>query len=546
MAYKITTGCVGCRICAKGCPTGAITGVHKEIHTIDADKCIDCGYCGKVCGMGAVITNTGKEAFKKTKSDWEKPRIRRNVCVGCSVCVENCPSGCLEIEGPKFHGDIDTVAFLSRPETCIDCKICAKVCPVDAIVFESNEKIKRRLTMSKIFCRTFQAVLKVGMYCIPWRMPETIEGAGSVKRLPSFIKEKGYNKVMVVTDKGLLGLGMLDSLFESMKAADLEYILFDGVQPNPTDEQIYEGVKLFKANGCKAMIAFGGGSSMDCAKGIGAISVKKGKTIEQLQGLFRVLHRIPTIFAVPTTAGTGSETTVAAVITVAKTRRKASINDTSLMPKYAFLDPELTVGLPPKVTSTTGMDALCHAVEAYVNSKYNTSLENKLAEDAVRLIYDNLYKAYCDGSDIEARQNMQRAAFYAGRAFTRGCVGYVHAVGHSLGGLYGTPHGLAMSVILPHVMRQFGSAAHERLARLAEVCGMTGASDAEKAEKFIAWIEELKAKMDIPVGIDVIQDKDIHQIITWALKDAHPLYPVPVLWDRDDFEKLIDTIRRNG
>lgn len=151
------------------------------------------------------------------------------------------------------------------------------------------------------------------------------------------------------------------------------------------------------------------------------------KSVRQLQGLFRVLKRIPMIFTVPTTAGTGSETTIAAVVTDSKTHHKASINDISLMPKFAVLDPELTVGLPPKVTATTGMDALCHAVEAYTNNTYNTKLEKDLCRKAVRLIYDNLYKVYKDGTNLEARQNMQRAAFYAGRAFTRGSVGYVHA-----------------------------------------------------------------------------------------------------------------------
>lgn len=397
--------------------------------------------------------------------------------------------------------------------------------------------------MGKMYCRIYQAVFKIGMYLIPWGMPETLEGAGSVKNLPDLIKKKGYNKVLVVTDKVLMDLGLPKGMLEAMDAAGIEYVVYDGVQPNPTDRNVNEGLKLFRENGCQAMVAFGGGSPMDCCKGIGAMAVKKGKTVEQLQGLFKVLHRIPTIFAVPTTAGTGSETTVAAVITNEKTHHKASMNDTSLMPKYAVLDPELTVGLPPKVTSTTGMDALCHAVECYTNNTYNSKLEKKLAEDAVKLIYDNLYTAYCDGSNLEARQNMQKAAFYAGRAFTRGCVGYVHAIGHTLGGLYGTPHGLAMSVILPHVMRQFGSAAHERLARLAEVCGMTGANDAEKAEKFISWIEELKAKMDIPAGLDVIKDEDVPQIIAWAMKEANPLYPVPVVWDKADFEKCISTIR---
>lgn len=397
--------------------------------------------------------------------------------------------------------------------------------------------------MGKMYCRIYQAVFKIGMYLIPWGMPETLEGAGAVKKLPDLIKKKGYNKVLVVTDKVLMDLGLPKGMLKAMDAAGIEYVVYDGVQPNPTDRNVNEGLKLFRENGCQAMVAFGGGSPMDCCKGIGAMAVKKGKTVEQLQGLFKVLHRIPTIFAVPTTAGTGSETTVAAVITNEKTHHKASMNDTSLMPKYAVLDPELTVGLPPKVTSTTGMDALCHAVECYTNNTYNSKLEKKLAEDAVKLIYDNLYTAYCDGSNLEARQNMQKAAFYAGRAFTRGCVGYVHAIGHTLGGLYGTPHGLAMSVILPHVMRQFGSAAHERLARLAEICGMTGANDAEKAEKFISWIEEMKAKMNIPAGLDVIKDEDVPQIIEWAMKESNPLYPVPVVWDKADFEKCISTIR---
>ena len=396
--------------------------------------------------------------------------------------------------------------------------------------------------MYKAFCRVYQGVFKIGMYAIPWGMPKTIEGAGSIRQLPSLIKEKGFTKVLVVTDQVLIRLGLLDSLFEAMAEAGVEYLVYDGVQPNPTDINVAEGVKLFKENGCQAFIAFGGGSPMDCCKGIGAVLVKN-KPVDKLQGLFRVLHRIPTIFAVPTTAGTGSETTVAAVITDSKTHHKASMNDTSLMPKFAVLDPQLTTGLPPHVTSTTGMDALCHAVESYTNNTYNSKLEKKLAEDAVRLIYHNLYAAYCDGSNIEARQNMQKAAFYAGRAFTRGCVGYVHALGHTLGGLYGTPHGLAMSVILPHVMRQYGSAAHERLARLAEVCGMTGRDDAEKAEAFLTWIEELKAKMNIPEHLDVIKDEDIPQIIKWASKEANPLYPVPVIWGKEDFEKCIASIR---
>ncbi len=477
----------------------------------------------------------------------ENPYIDKRICVGCSLCVVNCPADCLEIEGPEYHGDIETKAYLSAPEKCIGCKLCAKACPIDAIHFGDaalqQQKGGLKMSLYTAFCRIYQGVFKIGMNVIPWGMPITLEGPGSLKKLPEMIKKKGHSNVLIVTDHMLSEMGMLDPLYQAMDEAGVKYTLYDGVQPNPTNINVEEGLKLFRENECDAIVAFGGGSPMDCAKGVGALHVKKGKTVEDLQGLFRVLRKIPTIFAVPTTSGTGSETTVAAVITNVETSHKASMNDIFLMPRYAILDPTLTVGLPPKVTATTGMDALCHAVESYTNNTYNSKLEKDLCRKAVKLIYENLYKAYCDGSDLEARMNMQDAAFYAGRAFTRGCVGYVHAVGHTLGGLYHTPHGLAMSVILPHVMRQFGPAAHKRLAELADVCGMPGSNDAEKAEAFISWIEDLKEKMEIPVHLDVIQKQDIPQIIKWAMKEANPLYPVPVIWGVPEFEKLIETIR---
>jgi len=399
--------------------------------------------------------------------------------------------------------------------------------------------------MGKVFCRTYQGVMKIGMYFLPWKMPETLEGPGSVKRLPRVIKEKGYHKVLIVTDKTLVGLHLLDGMLEALDKEGVEYVMFDEVDVNPTDVNVEEGVSLYRNKYCDAMIAFGGGSPMDCAKGIGARIAKPRKSVNQLQGLLKVLKRIPMIFTVPTTAGTGSETTIAAVITDSKTHHKASINDVSLIPRFAVLDPELTVGLPPKITATTGMDALCHAVEAYTNNTYNTKLEKDLARKAVKLIYDNLYKVYLDGSDINARQNMQRAAFYAGRAFTRGCVGYVHAIGHTLGGLYGTPHGLAMAILLPHVMREFGEAAYAKLADLCDVCGIQAKSnsDKDKAEAFIKWIEDLKVKMDIPLYPPVIKDEDINQIIAWASKEANPLYPTPVTWSKEDFKKFIQSLK---
>ncbi len=478
----------------------------------------------------------------------DKPYIDAVSCVGCSICIEGCPMDCLALTEPSRRGDIHCYAHMLENAKCISCGICAKLCPIDVITMCQPGSIPDELTrekksMYRIYCRIFQAVMKLSNYFLGYRTPEYIEGAGCIKELPGQIKAKGVKKVMIVTDNMLLKLGVPDGLLEAMKAEQLDFVVFSELQPNPTSDNVEDGFRMFKEAGCDALIAFGGGSPMDCAKGIAAKNAHPAKSVAQLQGILKVHKKICPFWAVPTTSGTGSETTVAAVITDSATHHKASINDPSIIPRYAVLDPELTMGLPPFVTATTGMDALCHAVESYTNKTYCTPLEDELSKKAVRLIYDNLYTAYKDGSCLEARQKMQLAAFYAGRSFTRGCVGYVHAVGHTLGGLYGVAHGLAMSVILPHVMRQFGPAVYKRLSELADVCDMPGANEAEKAHSFIKWIEEMKLKMDIPAGFDVIKDEDIPRIISWARAEANPLYPVPVIWGEVEFRRLIHTLQ---
>ena len=398
-------------------------------------------------------------------------------------------------------------------------------------------------SLEVLWCRTFQAVLKVGNYFMGYRMPTYLEGPGKIRELGAFLKEKNINDVLVVTGTGMVRRGQVQPLLDGFESAGIRYTLQAFDHPDPSSDDVELGFKTYKENGCKALVALGGGSRIDCAKGIAAKAVHPKKKVSQLQGLLKVHWPIPPFVAIPTTAGAGSETTVAAVITDSATHRKAAINDPFLIPKYAVLDPELTVGLPPYTTATTGMDALAHAVEAYTNHTYNTKLENRLAKEAVKLIHDNILVAFEDGANLEARQNMQRGAFYAGRAFTRGCVGYVHAVGHTLGGLYGVAHGLAMAVLLPHVMREFGASAHKRLAELADVCGIGGENEAEKANAFIRWIEETNKKMGLPDSFDVIREEDIDQMIAWASKEANPLYPVPVVWSKKDFRRFIESIR---
>ncbi|MBR3869693.1 MAG: iron-containing alcohol dehydrogenase [Clostridia bacterium] len=394
--------------------------------------------------------------------------------------------------------------------------------------------------MYEAYCRTFQGVMRVAMNVLDWSEPELLKGAGAVKDLPKKIKELGYNNVLVVTDKGLMGLHLLDSMFEELRNNEIAYVVYDGVQPNPTIDNIEEARKLFLGNGCQAIIAFGGGSPMDCAKACGARIARPNTEIPKMRGQLKVIKKIPTLFAVPTTAGTGSEATLAAVVSNPKTHEKNAINDPVLRPKYAVLDPELTLGLPPHITSTTGMDALTHAVEAYIGQSNTENTEEK-AKIATKMIFANLETAYNDGKNVEARENMLLASYYAGIAFTRAYVGYVHAIAHNLGGMYGIPHGLANAVILPYVLDYFGESAYKRLAELADVAGLdcAGKSDEEKAKMFIAEIRRMNKDMNIPEKFEQIKEADISLIADRALKEGNPLYPVPKIMDKAECVAII-------
>ena len=394
----------------------------------------------------------------------------------------------------------------------------------------------------KAFCRTFQAVMKVGNYFLGYRTPEFIEGTGCVTRLPQRILDKGVNKVLLVTDQGLMELGLPGGLIAAMDQAGLEYEIFADIQPNPTDLNVEAGFARYVEASCQGIVAFGGGSPMDAAKAIAAKVAHPRKPVAKLQGILRVHARICPFWAVPTTAGTGSETTVAAVITEAATHHKASINDPSILPRYAVLDPQLTVGLPPFITATTGMDALTHAVEALVGNS-NTKGTHADGLKACKLIFENLETAYKDGADLTARNNMLVGSFYAGCAFTRAYVGYVHALAHQLGGMYNVPHGLANAVILPFVLEYYGSAIYKKMAEIADYCGIeAGPTDKEKCEAVIAKIKQMNADMDIPTVIPEIKEADIPTMAKRAYAEANPLYPVPKLMGLEELEAMYRTL----
>ena len=394
--------------------------------------------------------------------------------------------------------------------------------------------------MYEAYCRAYQATFRLAVNVLDWTEPKLIKGEGAVKKLPATIKELGYTNVLVVTDKGLMGLHLLDSMFAELKNEGIAYVVYDGVQPNPTIDNIEEAKNLYMGNGCQAIIAFGGGSPMDCAKACGARIARPNTEIPKMRGVLKVIKKIPPLFAVPTTAGTGSECTIAAVVSNPKTHEKNAINDPVLRPKYAVLDPELTLGLPPHITSTTGMDALTHAVEAYIGQSNTKDTEEK-ALLATKLIFANLEKAYADGKNMEARENMLFASYSAGVAFTRAYVGYVHAIAHNLGGMYGIPHGLANAVILPYVLDYFGAAAYDRLADLADAAGLDcdGKSNEEKAKMFIAEIRRMNKDMNIPEKFEQIKEEDISLIADRALLEGNPLYPVPKIMNKAECVAVI-------
>lgn len=393
----------------------------------------------------------------------------------------------------------------------------------------------------KLYCRTFQLVFKAAMPFLPYRKPEIIQ---SVAEIADVCREQGIDTVMIVTDQGIRSLGLTDFLEKSLTEQGISYCIYDRTVANPTIWNVEEARELYLEQGAQAIIAFGGGSSMDCAKAAGARIAKPNQSISQMKGLLKVHKKLPLLIAVPTTAGTGSETTLAAVITDSEKHHKYPINDFSLIPRYAVLDYHETVGLPKNITATTGMDALTHAVEAYIGGS-TTKETREMAEQAVRLVYLHLKNAYDNGENKEARKGMLKAAYCAGVAFTKSYVGYVHAVAHSLGGQYGTPHGLANAVLLPVVLRMYGPACEKKLAKLARKTEVADAemNDAAAAERFIDWIQKMNDYMQIPRTFPDIRDEDIPEMARHADKEGNPLYPVPKLMNRRELEQIYRNVK---
>ena len=385
----------------------------------------------------------------------------------------------------------------------------------------------------------FSPIQKTQLYM----QPRMIKGEHALLDLVDVLKEKHLTHYMIVTTPGFIKRGTLQSFFEALTQNDIQYSIFHDVKPDPEISDVEKLKEMFIKDGCQALIAIGGGSAIDCSKAALACVPMKNLDVKTVLHTGRVSKPLPLLIAVPTTAGTGSEVTAGAVITDPIKKRKYALSHLFLIPKYAVLDSSLLTSLPAKMTAYSGMDALTHAIEAYINC-FNNRKTNEYALCAIKSIFQYLVPSFEDGLNMQYRLELLEASYNAGVAISNNYVGYVHAIAHGIGGMYHLQHGMINAIILPIVLEEYGGAVVGKLAKIADVVGITGATDQDKSKQFIQKLKELNHIFSIPTSIPEIQEEDIHYLATGAEKEGNPTYPTPVTWNVAQFEKVIRKIKQ--
>lgn len=388
----------------------------------------------------------------------------------------------------------------------------------------------------KLAYRTYQGIMKMMIPLMPYHEPKILS---SIQEVSLVLSEDNIKNVILITDAGITKLGLYNNLIKNLKDCNINCVIYDKTVANPTISNVEDALKMYKANNCQAIIAFGGGSPIDCAKALGARIARPNKSVQKMKGLLKIRKTLPLLIAIPTTAGTGSETTVASVITDDTTHHKYAINDFSLIPKYAVLDATLTVGLPKNITASTGLDALTHAIEAYIG-KSTTKKTRMLSLEAIKTILDNIKVAYDEPTNLVARNNMLNASYKAGVAFTISYVGYVHAIAHSLGGQYNLAHGLTNAIILPYVLEFYGKSIYKKAKKICIYCNLAQKKDQDEScfKKLLATIREYNRYLGIPGNISEIKTNDIPALVDKSIKEANPLYPVPKIANKQQLTRL--------
>lgn len=393
------------------------------------------------------------------------------------------------------------------------------------------------------YARLIQSVMRAVAKVIRIREPQLYQGSKMFFKVIDIVQYHSIKRLLIVTDKNLIELKLIDPLFSLLKQNKIDYFIYQDTQVNPTITNLEEAKTYFLKHQCQAILGIGGGSPMDCAKGAAAL-IASGKKVPALKGLLKVGKKPPLMIMMPTTAGTGSEGTVAVVVSNPKTKEKYAISDPVLVPNYAILDASLTIGLPSHITASTGMDAMTHAIEATLG-KSNTTFTLQQSKLALKLIHQHLMQAYDHPNDIAAREGMLLASYHAGVAFTRAYVGYVHGIAHTLGGFYQFPHGLANAIILPHVLEAYGKSIHGKLSMMSDWLGLTTehAPVVVKAKAFKEWILFHLKSLQIQNNLfGVIQREDIPNMVKRVKQEVIPFYPVPTYLSSQVLKNIYVTI----
>ncbi|MEM9103633.1 MAG: iron-containing alcohol dehydrogenase [Pseudomonadota bacterium] len=368
------------------------------------------------------------------------------------------------------------------------------------------------------------------------------------KATPALCREmatKGSRRVLVITSKDLIKLGLLDTFFSALQDIKVQVEVFDGIQPNPTFDAVEAATIRYKEKQCDAVLAFGGGSVIDAAKAV-ILHVDNKRPLRHLIGIFKAGHQPVPFYVIPTTAGTGSEITSTAVLSDPTTHQKFFLTDHKMLPLAVALDPSVMTGLPPAITADTGMDALTHAIESHI-SKIDNPDKMALAANAVAAIFNHLPQAYANGANIEARAEMANASYNAGMAFNAMGLGFVHAISHQLTALYGIPHGRANAIVLPYVLRASLPQITKPLARLARESGISkNTHEVTAAQQLLEGIDALSSSLNMAKGINELEAKDFDEIATRARKEAISTYPFPYMLSHQACVEILQKLKQNG
>lgn len=374
---------------------------------------------------------------------------------------------------------------------------------------------------------------------LPMRETTVYAGADAVASLAQRMGQDKLNKALIVTTSGAVKRGYTEKVAAALNEVGIGSAVFDGVLPDPTYSNVGEGLAVQKAEGCDCVLALGGGSTIDAAKAI-VVAATNNKPLEKLVGIRKGRNKPLPLYAVPTTSGTASEVTQAAVISEDESHKKRFIIDTRTISRAAALDPSLSASLPPSITAETGMDALTHAIEAYLG-RLSTAETDGLAMDAIVSIFEHLPVAFKEGDNLNSRQAMAKASLVAGKAFRRSPLGYVHAISHQLGALYGLPHGQGNAILLPHVVEYSKDVSETKLAKLAVALGLGKSSEvgSQLATKVVEAIRRLNDELGIPQRVEALNPVDIPEIAKRAYDEALSIHAAPKYMGKQDLEAML-------